>query len=137
MEGWEPDEAQRGRVSWQAACIKAGLCEVLKDDERRPVVIKDRKDNEEVVKVPSRIFHDFRRTAVRDMVRSGVPEGVVMKISGHKTRNVFDRYNIVSDQDLREATQKKQAYHEKINAGVQSLHESRGEIIPFNKAENE
>ena len=71
------------------------------------------------------------------MVRSGVPEGVVMKISGHKTRNVFDRYNIVSDQDLREATQKKQAYHEKINAAVESLHESRGEIIPFNKAQNE
>jgi integrase len=125
------------RKAWSSACIQAGVCEVLKDDEGKPVVVKDRKDNERVVKVPTRIFHDFRRTAIRDMVRSGVSERVAMSISGHKTRNVFDRYNIVSDQDLKEAAKKKQAYHEKLNAAVEPLQDSRGEIIPFKRAQNE
>ena len=59
--------------------------------------------------VPGLIFHDLRRSAIRNMRLAGVAENVAMQISGHRKRSVFDRYDIVSNRDLIEAAAKMEA----------------------------
>ena len=83
------------RKAWASACKSAGLWAF---------------DEEKGRCTATRIFNDFRRTAVRNLVRAGVPERVAMAISRHKTRAVFERYNIVSGEDLKEAARKQAAY---------------------------
>jgi integrase len=61
---------------------------------------------------PGRIAHDFRRSACRNLERSGVPRSVAMKLAGHRTESVYRRYAIVSEGDLRDAGLKLAALHE-------------------------
>ena len=53
--------------------------------------------------VPTRFLHDCRRTAARNLIRANVPERVAMLLTGHKSRAIFDRYNIINEQELLDA----------------------------------
>ena len=75
---------RRWRTAWRTACQAAG--------------------------VPTRFLHDCRRTAARNLIRASVPERVAMLLTGHKTRAIFDRYNIINEQELLDAGDQLVAY---------------------------
>jgi integrase len=125
------------RAAWKGACIRAGLWEPKKDKDGNVIYIKNKKGQKKIIKMPTKLFHDLRRTGVREMVRSGIPEQVAMKISGHKTRSVFDRYNIVSEDDLKEAARAREERLNKQKATAIALDANRGEIKQFKQAQTE
>lgn len=87
-------------TGWKSACIRAGLA--------TGQWVKGRgywKDYQ------GPIFHDLRRTGLRNLIRAGVDRETAKSISGHRTDAVFGRYNIVNEEDLELAGQKVVAYH--------------------------
>jgi integrase len=67
----------------------------------------------ERIGLPGLLFHDLRRSAVRNMKRAGIQDKVAMEISGHLTRSVFDRYNIIDEGDIKDAGQLLEEYAQK------------------------
>lgn len=82
---FDGEHIKRINTAWKTACKKAGL--------------------------KGKLFHDLRRTAIRNLVRAGVNQAIAKKISGHKTDSVFQRYNIVDKKDLVDAAKRIDLYH--------------------------
>ena len=93
------------RKAWATACIEAGFFRVAG------------RSAHPAGKLPTKLFHNLRRSAVRNMVRAGVPQSVAMGISGHRTAAVFMRYAITAEEQKREALQRTEAFLASAEAG--------------------
>jgi len=92
------------RKTWWAACIRAGVGQIVCAKCSRPVTAKKCEAcDSDNLKYQGLIFHDLRRTAARNLRRAGVAEGVIQKIGGWRTRSVFERYAIVTQTDIADA----------------------------------
>jgi integrase len=102
-----PDGAQIKdfRASWRTACEAAAY--------------------------PGKLFHDFRRSAVRTLERSGVPRSTAMAMIGHKTESIYRRYAIVDEAMLQEAAAKLDVWA--VDQRAKAKAERKGQLERFKK----
>jgi hypothetical protein len=100
-------------------------------DAKRRCFACGKKWRRQQLKYVGLLFHDLRRSGVRNLIRVGVQQKVAMQISGHKTASVFQRYNIVDERDIMEAGRK---LNEKQNSNalleIPALGHDSGMISP-------
>ncbi len=105
--------------AWQNRCVKGGSGKFTGKDKHGKNTGYE-----------GQLFHDLHRSGVRNLVRVGVSEKVAMTISGHKTRDVFDRYNIVSESDMRKAT-------ELLENSMRTTMSTSEKVVPIRKPKSE
>jgi integrase len=98
------------RKAWATACVAAGMGHMVCPKCGTESADKTCEPCRVGTKYSGKIFHDFRRTASRNMIAAGVPQAVAMKITGHRTDSMFRRYAIVSEEQKREALVKTQEH---------------------------
>ena len=126
----EMTKNDEGRIIYLSPELREILSDLwdarAKQENKIPYVFPNRKGTGQIVNMSKswkkglkrvglegKLLHDFRRTAVRNMVRAGVPESVAMRVSGHKDRSIFERYNITNEKDLKDASKQLKDYIDK------------------------
>ena len=103
------------RKDWYALCCRSGLGKKWSDKHA---------DGKTSTHYEGLQMQDLRRSAVRRLIQRGIAEKVAMMISGHKTRSVFDGYNIINDRDLEQAAKLQEPSAQPAVSQVENRHKT-------------
>jgi integrase len=103
------------RKAWRSLCIGAGVGKMICKSCGNAVQESRCACGSKKLKYDGLMVHDMRRTAARNLRKEGVPESVIMKIGGWRTRSTFERYNIVDEADTRDALQRLEEAQQREN----------------------